>query len=155
MAMGLFLLVFRRELFSGPHRITTEKLRGYPRMWAGGSFWAFPAVASAVDLVLHGGNPLTAASLAVGGLSWLGVTLVFFFSAASKRQDALAGALLSLCGTTVAELGLQMSGSRHLLVLGSLIIATGVALAGAGFSLLDSTGALARARRWLAYLVTP
>ncbi len=152
MTMGLFLLRFRGELFSGPARVTMEKLRESPEpTWLGGltlGFWVVAyGVSAANDRML-----LAAVPLEIGSLSWMGVMLVFCISQAGKRQDALAGALAALCGASVFALGLQWSSAP---VLGSIVVAAGVVLAGSGLSLLDSTGAITAAHRWLTDLVTP
>jgi hypothetical protein len=73
MIMGLVVLILRRELFFGPTRITTAKLREYPSvMWGRGTALGLGGVIVGVEAA-NSGRPLAAVLLEIGGLSWLGV----------------------------------------------------------------------------------
>lgn len=148
--MGLLILDNRRWLF-GPGGITVADVRQWRMAWGRGSALGIIAVVAAIAAVRAGGNPLVAATAMTAGLSWLVVSLVFFFS---ERLDTLAGAMLVTCGASVAGLGAFAFGDHELLV-GTVAACAGVAMAGGGFSLLDTTGVLARLRAWLERLVRP
>jgi hypothetical protein len=66
MAMGLLVLMFRRELFSGPSRITMAKLREYqPVMWGRGMALGLAGVAEGVNAA-NGGRLPAAVPLEIG-----------------------------------------------------------------------------------------
>jgi hypothetical protein len=92
MSFGMVVLGLRRELFSGPNRITTAKLReDWGVMFGLGVTLGFFGVAMGVSAA-NDGILLAAVPLEIEGLSSLGVMIMFCFSRVGKRQDALGGA---------------------------------------------------------------
>jgi hypothetical protein len=79
-------------------------------MWGRGMAGGIFGIAMGVSAANDGRLPV-AVPLEIGGLSWLGLMLVFCFTRAGKRQDALAGTLAALCGVSAIALGLQVSSS--------------------------------------------
>ncbi|MFG3556755.1 hypothetical protein ACGGAQ_20460 [Micromonospora sp. NPDC047557] len=147
--LGLLVLDNRRHLF-GADSPGLALLREARVFWSRAGALGVLSVPASVSLAREG-SLVTAALVAVAGLCWLGVTLVFVFA---ERRDALAGALLAVSGTAVTALGLLAFDAREYPV-GMIAATAGVAMVGGGISLLESTGALARLGGWLAHLTTP
>lgn len=136
--LGLLCLLFRRVLF-GSRGITTATLRNSTMAWSRASALGILTVPLSIQLGA-GGHLLAAILVAIAGLSWLVVTMVFVFT---KGRDTLAGAMLSVSGAAVTGLGLVAFYSQEFLG-GTIAITAGVAMTGGGLSMLDSTGALLR-----------
>jgi hypothetical protein len=137
-SLGLLYLRFRRDLF-GSDGITAATLRAYPRAWCRAGALGILAVPMSFRLG-DDGHLLAAILVAIAGLSWLGMTMVFVFT---ERRDALAGAMLAVCGAAVTGLSLLAFHGQEFLG-GTIAITAGVAMLGGGLSLLESTGSLDR-----------
>ncbi|WP_405432905.1 hypothetical protein [Micromonospora sp. NBC_00617] len=147
--VGLLVLYDRRHLF-GADSTALALLREARVSWSRAGALGVLSVPASVRLAREG-SLVTAALVAVAGLCWLGVTLVFVFA---DQRDALAGALLALSGAAVTALGLLAFQAREYPV-GMIAATAGVAMVGGGISLLESTGALGRLGSWLAHLTKP
>ncbi|MEV4824505.1 hypothetical protein [Micromonospora sp. NPDC049274] len=147
--VGLLVLVHRRDLF-GADSAGLELLRQARVFWSRAGALGVLSVPASVSLAREG-SVVTAVVVAVAGLCWLGVTLVFVFA---EQRDSLAGALLALSGAAVTVLGLLAFQAREYPV-GMVAGTAGVAMVGGGLSLLESAGTLGRLRDWVAHLTTP
>lgn len=136
MNVGLLFLAGRRFLFVREFGFSTVGLRQYTLSWVRATAVGIIAVYPAIDVIQHG--PLLAGVLLlIAALSWSGVGIVFSFTEAAPRPDAMAGTLLLVTGIAVTGPSLFLV-FGDLFFLGTVIAAAGAAMAGGGLSLFKN-----------------
>ncbi|WP_173062475.1 hypothetical protein [Phytohabitans houttuyneae] len=139
--MGLTMLALRRELFTRRGGFSTAKLREFGQSWGRAAALGIIGLAGGGQLAGNGHVPAAVLVLAAS-VSWIVAAAVFgLTSTVTTRQDNLAGAMFVVCGVSVAVLGL-LAFDAHQYAVGLVAATMGIAVAGGGVSLLESTGAL-------------
>lgn len=145
-AMGLAMLALRRVLFAQRGGFTRDKLRTYRQSWGRGAALGLLGLAGTAELAGNGHAP-AAVLVATASVSWIVAAAIFGLTfEGTDRQDNIAGVMLFVSGVSVAVLGLLAFDARQYAV-GLVAVTMGIALAGGGVSLLESTGMLSALRR--------
>jgi hypothetical protein len=137
--LGLGVAAYGNTMF------TRHNLRDHRLMWGRVSGLGLIGFFGSVQAAQVGSLPAAAMGFAAS-LSLFTVGAVLTFTADGDRQDMLAGALFAVCGFSVTGLGALAFHAEQYAV-GFTLVALGIAVAGAGLSLLESTGVVHRLRQ--------